>query len=698
MLKKGFPALFQLGSSRSEFVTAFEHPQLGHGTPCPYGSCKPFMACFTRPLKMFFNGLVDFAPMLNISHLSIRRGPKLLFRDASFQVHPGQRVGVTGANGCGKSSLFALLRGELSPDAGEAAYPSNWVVAHVAQETPPDPRPAIEYALDGDEELRAIERAIVEAEATGEGPRLAELHGRLEAIGGYDARARAARLLHGLGFAPGMELRPVAEFSGGWRMRLNLARALMCRSDLLLLDEPTNHLDLEAVIWLEGWLKGYRGTLLLISHDRDFLDAVCTHIVHIEHEEATLYTGNYSAFERLRAERLATRQAEYARQQREIAHIRGFVDRFKAKASKARQAQSRLKALERMELIAAAHVDSPFHFAFRPPEKLPNPLLRLDGVSAGYGERPVLRGVRLILAPGDRIGLLGVNGAGKSTLIKLLAGEMAPLAGECQPAKELRVGYFAQHQLEQLRPEWTPLEHLRHEHPQEPEQELRDFLGGFGFTGEMALSPVAPFSGGEKARLVLALLVYRRPNLLLLDEPTNHLDLDMRNALALALQDFEGAMVIVSHDRHMLRTTADRLWLVHGGRVEEFPHSLDDYPRWLAAQEAASGPAAEPALETEHSAAARKDRRRLEAELRKRLQPLRREVERLEVEMNRLGREQGALEQALADPALYAESSKERLRQVLADKARVDAALAQVEEAWLAACEALEGAMQAAGG
>ncbi|MGB9671054.1 MAG: ATP-binding cassette domain-containing protein [Halothiobacillaceae bacterium] len=636
--------------------------------------------------------------MLNLNHLSLRRGAKLLFRDASFQIHPGQRVGVTGANGCGKSSLFALLRGQLTPDTGDATYPLNWVVAHVAQETPPDPRPAIDYALDGDGELRAIERAMAEAEVAGEGTRLAELHGQLEAIGGYDARARAAHLLHGLGFAPGTELRPVAEFSGGWRMRLNLARALMCRSDLLLLDEPTNHLDLEAVVWLENWLKGYRGTLLLISHDRDFLDAVCTHIVHIENETAILYTGNYSTFERLRAERLATRQAEYARQQREIAHIRSFVDRFKAKASKARQAQSRLKALERMELIAAAHADSPFHFAFRSPEKLPNPILRLDGVSAGYGERPVLGGVKLILAPGDRIGLLGVNGAGKSTLIKLLAGEIAPLAGECQPAKDLRVGYFAQHQLEQLHPEWTPLEHLRHEHPQVPEQELRDYLGGFGFAGDMALAPVAPFSGGEKARLVLALLVYRRPNLLLLDEPTNHLDLDMRDALALALQEFEGAMVIVSHDRHMLRTCADRLWLVHGGRVDEFPDSLDDYPRWLAAQQVAFHPVAAVTAEAEHSAAARKDRRRLEAELRKRLQPLRREVERLEAEMGRLAGEKGDLETTLSDPAIYAEANKEALKRLLADKVRLDAALEQVEEAWLAASEALEEAMRVAEG
>ncbi|MEW6446212.1 MAG: ATP-binding cassette domain-containing protein [Pseudomonadota bacterium] len=630
--------------------------------------------------------------MLHLQNLSLRRGARTLFSGASFQVHPGQRVGVTGANGCGKSSLFALLLGELSADAGDASFPRDWVLAHVAQETPPDPRSALEYALDGDGELRRIQRELLEAEAVDDGPRLAELHGRFEAIGGYDAQSRAARLLHGLGFLPGQELRPVAEFSGGWRMRLNLARALMCRSDMLLLDEPTNHLDLEAVVWLENWLKSYRGVLLLISHDRDFLDGVCTHIVHIEHEAATLYTGNYSAFERLRAERLAARQAEHARQQREIAHIRGFIERFKAKASKARQAQSRVKALERMELIAAAHADSPFHFAFRAPDKLPHPLLRMDGVGAGYAGRVILSDIRLSLAPGDRIGLLGVNGAGKSTLIKLLAGEIAPMTGECLPSQDLRIGYFAQHQLEQLRPEWSALEHLRHAHPALAEQEARDYLGGFGFVGDMALAKVAPFSGGEKARLVLALLVFQRPNLLLLDEPTNHLDLDMRDALAMALQDFEGAMVIVSHDRHMLRSTADRLWLVHGGRVKEFDQSLDDYPRWLADQEAQSRSVAPVADLAGHSATARKDKRRQEAELRQKLQPLRRELERLEKDIARLGGEREALDAVLADTSVYADSEKARLKQVLADKARVEQALEQAEEAWLLLADEIEAA------
>ncbi len=633
--------------------------------------------------------------MLSLTNLTLRRGAKVLFRDAFLQVHGGQHVGVTGANGSGKSSLFALLLGELVADAGTAAFPRDWVVAHVAQETPPDPRPAIHYVLDGDAELRSVEAAIAAAEQAHDGHRLAELHARLEAIGGYEAGSRAARLLHGLGFRPGEENRPVESFSGGWRMRLNLGRALMCRSDLLLLDEPTNHLDLEAVVWLEDWLRAYRGTLLIISHDRDFLDGVCSHVLHIEREQATLYTGNYSDFERLRAERLAGQQAAYAEQQREIAHIRHYVDRFRAKATKARQAQSRLKALERMELIAPAHVDSPFHFAFRPPARSPNPLLRLERADAGYDPAaPVLRGATLTLSPGDRIGLLGVNGAGKSTLVKLLAGDLPPLAGVREGARDLQVGYFAQHQLEQLRPEWTPVQHLLAQSPTLAEQEARDFLGGFGFVGDQALAPVAPFSGGEKARLVLALIVHRRPNLLLLDEPTNHLDLEMRHALGLALQGFEGAMVLVSHDRHLLRSTVDRLWLVAGGGVTEFQEGLDDYPRWLAAQQPADDATGNAAV-GEHTATARRDRRRSDAEERKRLQPLRRAAERWEGRVEELTAERHRLESRLADPALYEAARKDELKTLLADKARVDAALAEAEAAWLDAIEALDNAAQA---
>ncbi len=634
--------------------------------------------------------------MLRFENLSLRRGPRLLFSDASFQIHPGWRVGVTGANGTGKSSLFALILDQLHADSGDFHRPRDWVIAHVAQETPSDPQPALEYVLDGDAELRRIERQLAEAEQREQGERVARLHIQLENIGGYSAPARAARLIHGLGFRPGEELQPVAQFSGGWRMRLNLARALMCRSDLLLLDEPTNHLDLDAVLWLEEWLKRYPGTLLLISHDRDFLDAVCNQIAHIEQGRCTLYSGNYSAFERIRAERLANQQSAYLRQQREISHIRSYVERFRAKATKARQAQSRLKALERMELIAPAHVDSPFHFAFREPEKRPNPLLKLEQVSVGYDHTPILRGVDLTLSPEARIGLLGPNGAGKSTLVKLLSGNLSCQSGNRTTAPDLRIGYFAQHQLEQLRPDQSPLEHLRRLDDKASEQSLRDFIGGFGFSGERAESPTAPFSGGEKARLALALLVYQRPNLLLLDEPTNHLDLEMRHALAMALQEYTGAMLVVSHDRYLLRATCDELWLVHDAQVRPFDQELDDYPRWLAELRAAGDtPNPEP-LTGDNSARARKNRKRDEAQRRRRLQPLRKRLQQLEQKLEKLGQQAEQLEQQLADPGLYAEENKTRLRQILSEKAELDRALEQTEADWLEAGEALEQA-QASG-
>ncbi len=629
--------------------------------------------------------------MLRFTQLGLRRGARLLFSDATMTIHPGQKVGLTGANGCGKSSLFALIRDEIHSDSGELYLPRDWVIAHVAQETPSDGRPVIEFTLDGDVELRATEQALTQAEQSHQGERAAELHTKLEAIGGYTARPRAARLLHGLGFRPGEEERPVNEFSGGWRMRMNLARALMCRSDLLLLDEPTNHLDLDAVIWLEGWLKEYAGTLLLISHDRDFLDAVINHIAHIEQERITLYTGNYSAFERIRAERLANQQAVFEKQQREIAHIHSYVERFRAKATKARQAQSRLKALERMELIAPAHVDSPFHFAFRTPEKNPRPLLKLEQACAGYGDISILNGVSLSLSPGDRIGLLGPNGAGKSTMIKLLAGEIAPIEGDRQAAQDLKIGYFAQHQIDQLHPEHTPLEHLFQLDTSATEQAMRNFLGGFGFSGDRADSHTAPFSGGEKARLALALLVYQGPNLLLLDEPTNHLDIEMRHALSTALQEFTGAMVIVSHDRHLLRTTTDQLILVNHGKADEFKGDLDDYPRWLLDNRHQNSDMAKtdkpPA---EHSANARKDRKRQEAELRRQLQPMRQRLKQLEQQMELLTTKQQALEQELANPASYEEANKDQLKQLLADKARVDLELASAEEEWLSTEEGLQ--------
>ncbi|MGB5833865.1 MAG: ATP-binding cassette domain-containing protein [Thiohalocapsa sp.] len=634
--------------------------------------------------------------MLQLTGLGLRRGPKLLIDHADLRVHPGQKVGLVGANGCGKSSLFALLRGELMPDGGDVSIPAGWQIAHVAQQTPGGERPAIEFVIDGDRELRDVQQALEQAEQDDAGLLQAELHGRLDAIGGYQAESRAARLLHGLGFAIGDERRAIAGYSGGWRMRLALAQALMCRSDLLLLDEPTNHLDLDAVIWLESWLRDYPGTLLLISHDRDFLDVVVEHICHIDRARLKLYSGGYSAFERQRAEQLSQQQAAFERQQREIVHVKGFIERFRAKATKARQAQSRIKALERMELIAPAHVDSPFHFSFAPADAQPHPLLRLEEISAGYGGKPILRDLSLSLTPGERIALLGPNGAGKSTLIKLLADELAPLAGRRSPAQGLRIGYFAQHQMDHLRPDDSPLQHLMRLDPERPEQQLRDYLGGFDFGGDRAAAPVAPFSGGEKARLALALIIYRRPNLLLLDEPTNHLDLEMRHALSEALQEFDGALVLVSHDRHLLRITCDTLLLVHDGGVDVFDGSLDDYPAWLTAQaqtRGSPGPGSDErgdAGAKETTSGSRKQQRRRDAESRAHLQPLRKRLKTLEQRMDKLTAVRAELEQTLADPALYADDAKARLLELLADKQCVDADLEETETDWLGAGEELE--------
>ena len=633
--------------------------------------------------------------MLRFDNLTLRRGVKRLFSDASFSIHPGQRVGITGANGSGKSSLLALILDQLQPDSGEFYRPADWVIAHVAQETPADSRPAIEYVLDGDQELRQIEQRLQQAEQTHDGSMVAELHARLEAIGGYAARARAARLMQGLGFSSSEEVLSVRQFSGGWRNRLNLAQALICRSDLLLLDEPTNHLDLDAVIWLEGWLRRYQGTLLLISHDRDFLDAVCSQIINIELEKVDLYNGNFTAYEGIRAQRLANQQSAYLQQQREITHIQRYVERFRSKATKARQAQSRLKALQRMKLIAPAHVDSPFHFSFKQPEKIPNPLLALDKAAAGYGDKILLDGINLSLSPGDRIGLLGVNGAGKSTLIKLLAGELKPLAGVRNCAQYLKIGYFAQHQLDQLEPEQTPLEHLLRISPSAREQSLRDYLGGFGFAGDNANNQVAPFSGGEKARLVLALLIFQQPNLLLLDEPTNHLDLRMRHALSLALQDFQGAMLIVSHDRHLLRTTSDKLLLVDNGMVNEFEGDLDDYPGWLKERNSEARHSPDTGDDQQirqpiYSADARKARKRQEAERRRQQQPLQSKLQRVEQQLEQLSAQQSTFESQLAESDIYDSANRDRLKTLLQDKAAVDRTIEATEEAWIEISEALE--------
>jgi len=647
--------------------------------------------------------------MLSFTDVTIRRGPRVLFSGASLGLFRGEKVGITGENGSGKSSLLALVRGELQPDAGTFEMPSSLAVAHVSQELLATDRPAIEFVLDGDAELRTIERAIAKAEERNDGARLGELYAHYAAAGGYDARSRAGRLMHGLGFSSADETRPVSAFSGGWRVRLNVAQALMCRSDLLLLDEPTNHLDLDAILWLETWLREYPGTLLLIAHDREFLDRIVDRVVNLEHGKARAYRGNYSAFEEQRASELAEQSALFTRQQREIRHMESFVERFRAKASKARQAQSRLKALERMQRIAPAHVDSPFEFSFAPPAKLPRPLLALTDQAVGYAGRPVLEHLSLTLSPGDRVALLGRNGAGKSTLMKLLAGELPPLSGERAEARDLRIGYFAQHQLEQLAVQESPLQNLRRvgadAAARATEQELRDFLAGFGFRGDRVFEPVAPFSGGEKARLVLALVTFLRPNLLLLDEPTNHLDLEMRQALAVALQDYAGAVVLVSHDRHLLRTVADELHIVHAGRAQPFEGDLEDYAQWLtdahqadtdrtaAAADDPTPQAGEAGSEREvQTAEARKQRKREDAQRRNRLSPLKAEVTRCEQELDRLARETADLQARLADPALYLDDGRERLRELLKRQGELARATEQTEAAWLEASEQLEAA------
>ncbi|NOU40518.1 MAG: ATP-binding cassette domain-containing protein [Methylotenera sp.] len=627
--------------------------------------------------------------MIQFKQLTLTRGSKILIQDASLQLHPGHKVGLTGANGAGKSSLFALLRGELHPETGDLDMPASWVVAHVAQETPALAMPAIEFVLDGDAELREIEAGLASAEANHQGELIAELHQRLTDIEGYSAKARAAELLSGLGFSQANLQQAVSTFSGGWRVRLNLARALMCRSDLLLLDEPTNHLDLDAVIWLEGWLQSYRGTLILISHDRDFLDAIVNHIAHIEQQTLTLYRGGYSDFERQRAEKLALQQAMFEKQQRKVSHLHSYIDRFRAQATKARQAQSRIKALERMEMISAAHVDSQFSFEFRAPIAAPDPLLVLDGMSVGYGGVALISNIELTIRPGERIGLLGRNGAGKTTLIKLLAHALAPLSGKRVEGKDLNIGYFAQHQLEQLRPDESPLQHMMKLDPQTREQEHLNYLGGFDFKGEMARSPCANFSGGEKSRLALALLIWTRPNLLLLDEPTNHLDLEMRHALTLALQDFQGGVILVSHDRALLRASCDEFILVADGKAEPFDSDLEGYSRWLNEQRLKEKQATQAVLEKPN----KNDRALNKAERQARIierRPLLKELEQIERHMAQWQADKKACDERLNDGALYTAADKSELQQLLKTQAEFAAKLETAEERWLTLHELLE--------
>ncbi|MES2105644.1 MAG: ATP-binding cassette domain-containing protein [Pseudomonadota bacterium] len=662
--------------------------------------------------------------MIRFLQVVLARGTKPLFDSVDVTLNPGDKIGLIGSNGAGKSSLFAMLRGELHPDQGSIEFPAKWQLAHVAQETPPLERSAIDYAIDGDITLRKLEAQLAELEAQPESPEnglaIGEIYGALADADAYTVRSRGEQLLLGLGFSLNQMEQSVANFSGGWRMRLNLAQALMCKSDLLLLDEPTNHLDLDAIIWLEDWLKRYEGTLLIISHDRDFLDEVVNVVVHIDERKLKRYSGNYSAFERQRIAQLILAQGTIEKQNRKRAHLQSFIERFKAKASKAKQAQSRVKALAKMEELAPLRAQAEFSFEFREPLSAPNPLLVMEDVDAGYRmesatdhsftEKKIVSGIKFSLQTGQRIGLLGVNGAGKSTLIKTIACEIAPLAGDMHTGKGLSIGYFAQHQVEMLRHDESPLWHLAHIAPNVREQELRNFLGGFNFPGTMVTSPIAPFSGGEKARLALAMIVWQRPNLLLLDEPTNHLDLETREALTEALAQFEGTLVVVSHDRHLLRATTDQFIIVADGKLEPFDGDLDDYRDWLFKSKLAKAATAAPALPEKKKAEVLpqakpvakpvantvddKEKRRKEAEERQRLsaqkKPIENLIKKLEDQLAKLNLRKQEIDGKLADQAIYDEANKEKLKALLVDQAYLLKELEQTESDWLQQQEYLE--------
>jgi len=630
--------------------------------------------------------------VIRASGLTLRRGTKVLLDDAEFVVHPGERVGIVGKNGAGKSSLFALLTGALDLDAGNLALPAGWRIASVEQELHADDRPAREFVIDGDTPLRALQARRAEL-TDDQGTQIAEVEAALVEAGAWSAASRAEQLLAGLGFKPSEWSQPVASFSGGWRMRLALARALMAPSELLLLDEPTNHLDLDAMLWLEKWLAAYPGTVMLISHDTEFLDAVAKSILHFDHAKLVRYRGGYGDFLTQRAERLRQTNIAYERQTREAARLQGFIDRFKAKASKAKQAQSRVKALARMQVLAPLHAEAGIDIRIPSPEQVPDPLLTLEHLSAGYtdaagNEVPILRDVTLMVRAGSRVGVLGANGAGKSTLIKTLAEELPVQAGERRASRGLAIGYFHQHQLDMLDVDSTPLAHLARLSPETREQELRNYLGGFGFSGDTVNSKVGPMSGGEKARLALSLIVWQKPNLLLLDEPSNHLDVETREALAAALAEFGGSMLLVSHDRHLLRTTVDSFWIVADGAVREFDGDLEDYRDWLAARNA--GERAEAARENAENGEAvvdRKAQRRAEAEQRQRLSALRKPLEaklaKVETEMEKLRVKLQALDGVIADPDLYSDARRAERQKVMAEHGEHGKRLETLEEQWL---------------
>jgi ATP-binding cassette subfamily F protein 3 len=626
--------------------------------------------------------------MIILRDISLRRGSKILLSGANITIQPGQRLALIGANGCGKSSLFALLLGELGADQGEITGMEKLRLAHMAQEVHATDAPAGEYVLRGDQHLAALRDRLAQAESAEDFSAAAIIHNELEAVDGYSAERRVERLLLVLGFAEGATARPVSDFSGGWRIRLNLARALMTPSDVLLLDEPTNHLDLDATLWLQQWLQQYPGTLVMISHDRDFIDATCQRIIHIEHRQLNGYPGHYTAFELQRAERLANQQANYEKQQRRVSEIEDFVRRFRYKATKAKQAQSRLKDLERMHQLAPAPIDSPGDFSFVPPARSSDPLLILDRASLGYGDNEILSGVNLQLRPGSRYGLLGKNGAGKSTLLKSLIGELPLLGGDRTPGEHCHIGYFDQQQLESLDIEASAALHLQRLSPDVREQEILNFLGGFNFRGDSATGPIAPFSGGEKARLALAMVVWQRPNLLVLDEPTNHLDLDMRHAMEVALQAYEGAVLLVSHDRHMLRNTVEELLLVHDGKVDEYREDLDDYEQWILSGYRESAGTGDKSIVT--AADTRREKRQEAAAQRAAIRPLIKAIQKTEKQMADVDKELEGIQQRLGDSELYDSERKSELAELLKLEGALKVRAEELEEAWFEQQHSLE--------
>lgn len=631
--------------------------------------------------------------MIQLNQISLQRGGVPLIEDSTITLYPGERVAVIGANGSGKSTLFQVLQGELAVDGGSVSIPASWRISHMAQEVDASARSARDFVLDGDDKLRALEAEQVEAEAAGDDHRLADVLGELDNYQAYAKTSQAEQLLLGLGFVTSDYDRAVADFSGGWRVRLNLARALMKPADLLLLDEPTNHLDLHTCYWLENWLRRYPGTVLLISHDRDFIDGVATQVLSLSQRQLTLWRGNYSQYERQRAEQERLQQSQYEKQQARIAEIQSFVDRFKAKASKAKQAQSRVKMLERMTLEAPVHIDNGYDLSLPCHDKVSDPLLSLSNVSLGYGERAVIEGIRLSLHPGMRVGLLGVNGAGKSTLVKALAGELKPMAGELTSGQHLRIGYFAQHQLESLDSHASAMEHLKRLDPRERDQTLRNFIGRYGFNGDRADERIEHFSGGEKARLALALIAWRKPNVLLLDEPTNHLDLEVRASLNLALQAYEGAVILVSHDRYLLNNTAEVFWWVNQGRVDEYSGDLDDYFQALLKQPEQLKGRKETSAQSQNSAPVdKKQLRQQKAAERERLKPMKRQLQQLEKEMEKQQQRLAAIESDLADTDLYEDSRKDELEALLKEQSALSQRQQESEAQWLTLSETVEAA------